>query len=283
MKERKNIGLTKEAAFHRFWKKAFSLHRAIKQLLYLTVSPNIRVFLKAPIEVEVVPPTKGLFEYDLTSDSFRAVFDRVPRRSISMLTPTEASIGSAIESESSDGSRPMDISQGSSSRLTTASDQSKSSDAQLTYDKFCSSFSAKRPLVYNRQVDVHCELTLLAHFLTRQIEAYGFIAVSKLCCLGCWFYFLAYNEVAKSSGRRPFYVLGTHSKAYRGWTKPSLDPGIDQAIEPVLAEQAEAHFQLIKTQFTPRKRSDSTSGHVTMPDFSQSDFTDGRYHISMPF
>ena len=234
--------------------------------------------LKAPVTVEVVPPIQGLFEYDLTSDSFRAVFSRVPRGSISTLISTKVLAGSAIGSDTSSGSRPMDISSGGSSHLTTVSNQSSSSDSQLTYERFSSSFSTKRPLINNSQVDVHCELTLLAHFLTHRIEAYGFIAVSKLCCLGCWFFFLAYNEVAKSSRRRSYYVLGTHSKAYRGWIKPPLDPGIDQEIESVLAEHAEIHFQSIKTQFMPRKWSDSTtaSGDNVIAPVDTSLYNQGR-------
>ncbi|KAL5476794.1 hypothetical protein ACEPAI_2980 [Sanghuangporus weigelae] len=256
MKERINTKLTKPAAFARFWKKAFALHHAIKQVLYLTASSTMRSQLKGPFAVEIVPPRDGPFQYDLSDDTFRAVFGRVPHGSITRLKPHESLTGLAIQSDSSSGSL-MDISSEESSNRSTGS--SESENPQFTYDKFIARYCAKRSLRECKTVHVHCELALLTYFLTEKIDAFGFIAVSKLCCLGCWFYFLAHNEVAERNGERLYHILGTHSKAYYGWIKPTLDATSDQEIEGALSNNAEIHFASIKKQFEPRKWSDSTT------------------------
>ncbi|KAL5514380.1 hypothetical protein ACEPAG_2468 [Sanghuangporus baumii] len=214
----------------------------------------MRSLLKGLFVVEVVSSPKGLFKYDLGDDSFRAVFSR-DHPSTSVLRRFTKPNSSTNQSDSSGGSWTGKSSDESNRSNGSSSD---SDGSRLTYDKFIAHYSAKRSLRVCEEVHVHCELALLAHFLTEEIEAYGFIGVSKPCCLGCWFYFLAYNEVAKRIRRRLFRVLGTDSKVCYEWIKPILDVPLDQEIEGVLAKNMKNHFASIKKQFEPQEWSEST-------------------------
>ncbi|KAL5476767.1 hypothetical protein ACEPAI_2953 [Sanghuangporus weigelae] len=190
--------------------------------------------LKGPFVIEVVPSQKGLFKYDLEEDSFRAVFSRDHSGVVRRFTKPNSS---TIRSGSSSGSSTGKSSEGSNRSNGSSSDSDRS---QLTYDKFIAHYSAKRQLRECEEAHVHCELALLAYFLTEEIEAYGFI-------------------VAKGSGRRLFHVLRTNSKVCYGWIKPILGVALDQEIEGVLAKSMENHFASIKKQFEPQEWSDSAA------------------------
>jgi OTT_1508-like deaminase len=91
-------------------------------------------------------------------------------------------------------------------------------------------------LQHHRSAPVHCEVKLLLHLFAEEQQstnpkppAYSYIGLSKLSCLGCFNFLLAFNEVF---GTR-FVTKGTHSKAYFPWGFPESYAEHDQLVNQV--------------------------------------------------
>lgn len=88
---------------------------------------------------------------------------------------------------------------------------------------------------------VHCEAKLLIHLYTESHHpehskgpAYSYIGLSKLCCLPCYEFVQAWNEVF---GTR-FFTKGTHSKVYVPWAFPDDCPFYDTMVDNIYKKLA---------------------------------------------
>ena len=77
---------------------------------------------------------------------------------------------------------------------------------------------------------VHCECALISYFHGDRsgTPAFSYIGVSKLCCMPCYDWIMAYNKHAKS-GR--YSNKGCHDKWYLGWKRPLLDPKAQKKVD----------------------------------------------------
>ncbi|KAK0444255.1 uncharacterized protein EV420DRAFT_1009400 [Desarmillaria tabescens] len=87
----------------------------------------------------------------------------------------------------------------------------------------------------------HCECTMLATILQRwrmQQRPAPIIGVSKLSCLGCHLFFLAYNrarsQLTETDLPLEFVVTGAHNTLYLPWVSPdltSIDPSLHAGVQ----------------------------------------------------
>ncbi|KAK0444254.1 uncharacterized protein EV420DRAFT_1574986 [Desarmillaria tabescens] len=94
----------------------------------------------------------------------------------------------------------------------------------------------------------HCECTMLATILQRwrmQQRPAPIIGVSKLSCLGCHLFFLAYNkarsQLTETDLPLEFVVTGAHNTPHLPWVSPdltSIDPSLHAGIQQHLLRLA---------------------------------------------
>ena len=129
------------------------------------------------------------------------------------------------------------------------------------WDQHCKSFIKKLevPEVYHLKFTVHAELTLLMAKVRGDInDVAHYIGVSKLSCIMCSNYILAFNMVTEEN----IATKGSHGKAYPGWCWPSF-PSRDEELRPIflelIREQLRRDFEA-DTDIQPRRLSDSSVG-----------------------
>ena len=112
----------------------------------------------------------------------------------------------------------------------------------------------------NYRLEVHGECTLLSFLHQSGRPAYEYIGISKLCCVGCWYFFKAYNEFAEARQKQKFFVRGSHARAYP-WVAPSFNSR-DNVLDYMLPHVSD-FFKNALYKGRQRSLSESTSGSLS--------------------
>ncbi|KAL5484944.1 hypothetical protein ACEPAI_7586 [Sanghuangporus weigelae] len=199
-------------AFGRFWDEVFSLHIAYIHLLRLAFSPSSARFLDSQLKFTIIQSReedKRILEYDLERDiDFRTLF--------------------------------MDD--------LEYDDTSKESTPNYTYSICLQRFARKGvPAHHYGKYAPHSECNLLAYLVNHHVDAYAYIGVSDLSCIGCWLYFRVYNKLAKKKSLPIYDIRGSHSKTTGKWVKPVLlDDDLEQTLERDLVAASYDEFLILR-------------------------------------
>lgn len=104
---------------------------------------------------------------------------------------------------------------------------------------------------------VHCEAALAIHLISentqnRSFPAVGYIGVSKLSCLACFFFL----KSLESAGYK-FHTKGCHGKAYYPWKLPCMKRELSDQILETFCQKLEKVYVSRWKQILRRRVSDS--------------------------
>jgi hypothetical protein len=129
----------------------------------------------------------------------------------------------------------------------------------------------------------HCECVLLRHLHDHRFSEpspYRYIAVSKLCCLLCFYYFTAYREYAITHPDKLlvcFEVQGSNGEviACEPPGNKDEDDGLSEHLEKYMRSRVEELFvRCLETKLeNVSKRKDSQSTNASEPCSDEDDFS----------